>query len=341
MKALAPNADWSDFAVLGRTHAALEPVQAYCEWAGIPYRLAETHRSGQPELHQTREGRSLIQLLRAHKRKLVRNGALREWLRKRFDRSVDNAWLELLEHCVLELEDAWRGVPIPVGQVLDWIYEYGSESRHRAVGRITLSTVHAAKGREFKHILILDGGDWRNAETSEERRLYYVAMTRARETLTLCEASARPNPFSHELEGDEFIVRTPLKQLPAPRDALDKRYIQLGLADVDLGFAGRKPAADPVHGAIAMLNVGDPLQMARLDGRWVLKDHRGLIVGRLSQKFKMPAGEIEEVRVSAIVHRSKRQCWGTEWESRCQVDNWEVVLCQISIRPERVQRLAV
>jgi ATP-dependent DNA helicase RecQ len=224
---------------------------------------------------------------------------------------------------------------------LDWIYEYGSESRHKAAGRITLSTVHAAKGREFKHVLILDGSDWRNGELSEERRLYYVAMTRARETLTLCESSARPNPFSRELDGDEFVVRTPLKQLPAPRDALDQRYIQLGLADVDLGFAGRKPAADPVHRAIGELKVGDSLNLARLDGRWVLKDRRGLIVGRLAQKFEMPSGDIEDVRISAIVHRSKRQCRGTEWESRCQVDNWEVVLCQISIRPERTQRLAV
>lgn len=342
LQALAPNADWSDFAVLGRTHAALEPVRAYCEWAGIPYRLAETHRSGgRPELHQTREGRSLIQLLRTHKRKLLRNGALREWVRKRFDRSADNPWLELLEHCVLELEDAWRGMPIPVGQALDWIYEYGSESRHQAVGRITLSTVHAAKGREFKHVLILDGDDWRNGEPGEERRLYYVAMTRARETLTLCEAIARPNPSSHELEDDEFIVRTPQAEFPEPQAALNKIYVQLGLAHVDLGFAGRKPAADPVHRAIAMLKVGDSLDLARLDERWVFKNRRGLIVGRLSQKFEIPAGEIEDVRIGAIVHRSKRQCRGTEWESRCQVDNWEVVLCQISIRPERTQRLAV
>jgi|GEM_PF-3274908 ATP-dependent DNA helicase RecQ len=84
-------------------------------------------------------------ILHAHKRELPRNGALREWVRKRFDQSGDNPWLEMLDHCVLELDDAWRGTPIPISQVRDWVYEYGGESRYRVVGRITLSTVHGAK----------------------------------------------------------------------------------------------------------------------------------------------------------------------------------------------------
>jgi len=53
---------------------------------------------------------------------------------------------------------------------------------------IFMSTIHAAKGMEFPHVFVLDG-DWRHpadsARWEEERRIMYVAMTRAEETLRL------------------------------------------------------------------------------------------------------------------------------------------------------------
>ncbi len=61
-------------------------------------------------------------------------------------------------------------------------------------GRVTLSTIHSAKGLEWRHVFLLWACDGRlpafpafkNAEEiEEERRLMYVACTRARESLTL------------------------------------------------------------------------------------------------------------------------------------------------------------
>ena len=50
-----------------------------------------------------------------------------------------------------------------------------------------LLTAHRAKGLEFDHVAVLDGG-WervgRNEDKDAVRRLYYVAMTRYRKTLT-------------------------------------------------------------------------------------------------------------------------------------------------------------
>ena len=49
---------------------------------------------------------------------------------------------------------------------------------------LLLLTAHRAKGLEFDHVAVLDGG-WdrvgRNEDADAPRRLYYVAMTRARE----------------------------------------------------------------------------------------------------------------------------------------------------------------
>ena len=55
-------------------------------------------------------------------------------------------------------------------------------------GVVYLSTMHRAKGLEFDHVAILNGG-WdrpsRGEDADAPRRLFYVAMTRARSTLTV------------------------------------------------------------------------------------------------------------------------------------------------------------
>jgi ATP-dependent DNA helicase RecQ len=84
---------------------------------------------------------------------------------------------------------------------------------------VFLSTIHAAKGMEFTHVIILDG-DWRAADgrrsAEEERRLLYIAMTRARETLTLFKALNGPNPMLDELPAPLCLHR----RAPAPETAL-------------------------------------------------------------------------------------------------------------------------
>jgi len=63
-----------------------------------------------------------------------------------------------------------------------------------AEDRLVLSTIHSAKGQEWKSVFVLnavdgcipsDLGTGSSAELEEERRLLYVAMTRARDRLTL------------------------------------------------------------------------------------------------------------------------------------------------------------
>lgn len=332
LKALDETADWSDFAVFARNHATLEPVRAYLEWQRIPYVVVESRAcSAQPELHQTREGQSLLRLLRGRRRQRLRNGALVRWLKRH--QEPGNPWLERLQEAIAELESSWQATPIPVGQALEWLYEYGSESRRRQTGRLNLSTVHAAKGREFKHVLILDGGDWKVDPQGEERRLYYVGMTRAQETLTLCENTQAPNPFTRELDDSEYLLRTRPLDWPDVSPELNKRYRSLGLADVDLGFAGRKPRAHPVHDAIRRLRVGAGLELAQASGRRELRDRQGVPVGRLARRYDLPAAKSYELTVSAIIVRNKRQAQGSEWEHRCQVEEWEVVLCDLVIRP--------
>jgi uncharacterized DUF497 family protein len=47
----------------------------------------------------------------------------------------------------------------------------------------------------------------------------------------------------------------------------------------------------------------------------------------------LPEGGIEWVRVSAIVHRSREQEGEARYQAMCKVDEWEVVLCTLCVRP--------
>ena len=59
---------------------------------------------------------------------------------------------------------------------------------------VRLMTLHAAKGLEFDTVFLIEANEGRipykkaktDRETEEERRLFYVGMTRAREQLTVC-----------------------------------------------------------------------------------------------------------------------------------------------------------
>ena len=103
----------------------------------------------------------------------------------------------------------------------DFTQDDDEEQRKKAV---TLMTLHSAKGLEFQHVFlvgmeegllphqrsVLDSG---SAGIEEERRLCYVGITRARETLTLTYAKARmkwgklrpsiPSRFLLEMRGDD------------------------------------------------------------------------------------------------------------------------------------------
>lgn len=85
--------------------------------------------------------------------------------------------------------------------------EYAEELRENAKKKnenpnaITLSTLHSAKGLEFKSVFIMDANEgitpYRKAlldkDIEEERRLFYVGMTRAIEQLSICAVKEMHN----------------------------------------------------------------------------------------------------------------------------------------------------
>ena len=117
-------------------------------------------------------------------------------------------WTELLQEATGEYALETGGAETSVEHFIEWLAEWSREVRRRQRG-LLLTTAHGAKGLEFDHVIVLDGG-WdqvgRDEDADAPRRLYYVAMTRARKTLTLARLPG-PSPFHDTLLGSPSVMR--------------------------------------------------------------------------------------------------------------------------------------
>jgi superfamily I DNA/RNA helicase len=85
------------------------------------------------------------------------------------------------------------------GSLTTRLYSIASTSRDRHTSdRLNLGTMHSAKGREFDRVWLLrcnaDVIPAKDSDLAEERRLFYVAMTRPRQRLTISSVGI-PSPF--------------------------------------------------------------------------------------------------------------------------------------------------
>jgi ATP-dependent DNA helicase RecQ len=199
-----------------------------------------------------------------------------------------------------------------------------------------LLTAHRAKGLEFDHVAVLDGG-WervaRNEDSDAVCRLYYVAMTRARKTLTLAHFGRTHSLLDSLPKDASFLHRAPT-HLPAPAPELARRYRRLTPREVDLGFAGRYKPGHFVHQAIASLTANDPLYLRQQKGCWELLDHKEHTVGRLAQSFT-PLKDMTciEARIAAIINRCWEDC-EPEYRDHVSCERWEVIIPELVFAPK-------
>ena len=88
-----------------------------------------------------------------------------------------------------------------------------ADSAARKLGRVTVSTIHAAKGLEFKHVFVIGcseglipyGSSQDGDALEEERRLMYVAITRAEDTLHMSYARCKDGSGSQRRSLSRFL----------------------------------------------------------------------------------------------------------------------------------------
>ena len=317
--ALEGGGDGQGCAVLARSHRYLWPVQAFCEQHDIPYSLAADRQNALP-LTRLRPFTRLVAHLRQVTQPTLAASAAFEFAR---NVTHEAAFQSFFASAFEQLAGEYGDCQLSPATIIGWLYEYAREMRQQPRPGLFLGTVHSAKGLEFRHVSLLDG-HWDSTieQIDEARRLYYVGMTRASETLTLCEFDPG-NPFASSLHGG--VRQLDFGGLHDP--TLDQHYQTLGLKDIDLGFPGRQAPDAPIHAAIARLEPGDPVSLQRAGDRYLIRDASGQIVGRTSRSFQL---EIEPVssHVAGVVTRLSDDT-DPAYLATIRCPQWELIVPQV------------
>ncbi len=337
-KDLDGTAEWTDFAVLGRTWAETNTTRGFLEDHNIPIRRP-IPPSGLPRLHRIREFRRLLTHLQQADSPDIAVPALRENIATIC--GTQSVWTQMADRILSQIQQATGTAPCPTAYLTRAVHTElaVAKSEHLIGEGVLVGTVHSAKGKEFPHVVVL-GGDWnqnrRNGDPPEaQRRLYYVAITRAVSTLAVINRRDNPTPYIGDLQGPGVTRR---KRSYAAADGSSARgrteYTVLGLGDIYLSYAGTKPADHPIHQALTETATGTEAKLAAAPNGGVrVSDQNGRELARLSkaaarlwrQASKNPTDET--TRVLAMVLRTEHDS-EEKYRQRVKTDSWEVPILE-------------
>lgn len=263
---IAAGTQAADVAVLYRTNSQSEALEDALAHRGIGYVV----RGGQ-QFFEREEVKQAVLLLRAaavapssldfdaHVREVLQNvGWAEEPPAERGQ--VRERWDSL--QALVNLADSFNADgQATVRSFVEHIAERAQAQHAPTVNGVTLSTIHAAKGLEWDAVFLVGASEGllpiSMAETddavAEERRLLYVAVTRAREHLTVSFARARHAGGRQSRQGSRFLASrwsqrrsAVVRTVPAQRADLDaaeaRLFDQLRAWRLDLAQARGKPA---------------------------------------------------------------------------------------------------
>ena len=214
---------------------------------------------------------------------------------------------------------------------------------------VPVLTVHKAKGLEFPVVFLVGCVEQRfpvkarrdplelpadllpaatavgDAHHQEERRLFYVAMTRAKYSLTVLTDDQ--HPFVRPDEQSILLRRVTPDFAALPRARL--RYVPPDVKLVDLSFAGRLAEGHPSLVAIAVARAGDPVTLFHDGKRWQVHDAQGRTLARLSRAFIPPEGTTFLRGEVAAVLRWRKEDGGEDYHNLLRRDDWEAVLPEL------------
>jgi DNA helicase-2/ATP-dependent DNA helicase PcrA len=235
---------------------------------------------------------------------------------------------------VLKFVEGWEKKPLTrrgdIGELLDYL-RYFREARgavclqSKEQDAVHLMTAHAAKGLEFSHVFVIRAtsnsfpsaykeplvdfpqdlrdpnslgvGDGKTLHEQEERRLFYVAMTRARDSLTLYGKQGvgkdkTPPGLTRELLKDPTL--RPWLNQRAPREF-----------QTDL-FAGAAPAANHTSRTAEWLALPPAFPLNRLSATAVESYEICPLQFKLEREWRIPRDVPAAMQYGAAMHRVLR-----------------------------------
>jgi DNA helicase-2/ATP-dependent DNA helicase PcrA len=229
-KMRAAGADLTDIAVLFRTSSVTPALQQELEAAGIPFRLAGA--TGFWELPEIKAVSDLLVAIERNNPRPAfrfRGGPdLVETMKGSTPGEAANAVARLVGDqppagSTAERAAAWSDACYATAELARTFasaVEFASHieqmaAQKKAVGTdgVAVSTIHASKGLEWKHVIVCGCEaslmpHAKSDDKEEERRLFYVAITRTQGSVDLCYSRQRfgrtqsPSPYLLEINPD-------------------------------------------------------------------------------------------------------------------------------------------
>ncbi|MEM6901513.1 MAG: ATP-dependent helicase, partial [Pseudomonadota bacterium] len=317
---IVPDWSWSKAAVISRDWRKLAPVRDFAEALSIPVEVANEQLPG---LWRMREMQAFVETLRQDHNRVVSVFDLTDIL----NTIPSSRWTSRIGEGLGLLAREINDRAMPSADVIEWLAEWSRDSCGEQRG-LKLLTAHRAKGLEFDDVVILDGG-WehpsRNEDQDAPRRLFYVAMTRARRNLVVM---SNDNHEYLPIRSSAIVCRSAapdLSAFPGPR-----RYFQSAEARmVDLSYAGRQGHTHSALAAIAEARVGDAIELVFEQGRWEMKDKRGRSLGRMAKSFSPPTGTKFVRGEVAAVLRWRKEDGDEAFHHTLRRDVWEVIVPEL------------
>ncbi len=304
--------------------------------AGIPCRFTLDKEAGFP-IRACREIVAYQQWLRAQGLTPLTPDALREPLP---DVEQANRWHELLHELIDHWESSQGNEALPAEYFDVFMQEYFNAQRRqvRFGSGVLLSTVHGVKGEEFDHVIILDGG-WTQAfgedaqSQEEERRLFYVGMTRAISRLVLMQLDNQQNPHLPLLEGGPLYPQR--SQATCPEKL--RRFLITGLAQLNIGFAGAHEESHEIHKVLNALQPGERVEVVA-DKHDITIRFNGTTIAQFSKNgrkvWEKIIPGIRHAQVLAMLQRNKSH-EGEKFQSKCKAESWQIPILLVETEDTR------
>jgi DNA helicase II / ATP-dependent DNA helicase PcrA len=169
---------------------------------------------------------------------------------------------------------------------------FSEADRLTGEGRVTLMTLHNAKGLEYNHVFVvgMEEGTFPHARSmdeqnlEEERRLCYVGITRARKTLTLSYARVRSTYGEREYQmPSRFLSEIPERL---------KAGTVLGGRPRRDGWGGASRGREPEGAAPADYSAGERVRHAKFGVGEIVEAQKGRVVVRFGSEERIFVPEL-------------------------------------------------
>ena len=360
---VSANDDASLFRVAALPQFAIDPEKLRAGIKALPQDHKEEHRGIAAVLAQIEGGASVLDALQDARDQIAKSSAKSraalEIIIRKFGFNGTSPVLAVIREFVSQ----WEAKPIvrtkELGELLEYL-EYFREA-HGAIPMATpdrdavrLLTAHAAKGLEFDHVFILRANsnsfpasyrvslvdfprelrdpdsvgpqDDKSLHDEEERRLFYVAMTRARDSLTLYAkrgtgTDATPPGYLRDLLKDSKL-REYLRQRPA-------RGFQTDL------FAQAAPAPPTLSQWIALPSTSD--LSLKLSASAVQTYETCPLQFKLQREWKIPGEVPAAMQYGASMHRVLCTYYDSVRFGRAMNDDDLLEFFRTDLRAARIQ----